>query len=51
MRILWAFNVYMAPRAELPLHPADYPGFMPGNPGSGLSVCLVVKNGPRKKDY
>jgi hypothetical protein len=49
MRILWAFNVCMAPRAELPLHPADYPGFMPRNPGICFLVCLVVKEWAEKK--
>jgi hypothetical protein len=49
MRILWSFNVTVAPRAKLPLDPQDFPGFMPGSPGATLPACLVVRSPDRKK--
>ena len=48
MRILWAFNVCTAPGTKLPLDPKDYPGFMPGNPGPTMPVCLLVRSEERK---
>lgn len=44
MRILWAFDIGIAPRAKLPLNPSDYRGFMPGNPGVDLPVTLTVRS-------
>ncbi|KAH8200030.1 hypothetical protein TruAng_005806 [Truncatella angustata] len=49
MRILWSFDVTMAPRAKLPLNPRDFPGSMPGNPGPTLPACLVVRSLEKKK--
>jgi hypothetical protein len=49
MRILWSFNVVVAPRAKLPLNPMDFPGAMFGNPGPQLPACLVVRSAEKKK--
>lgn len=49
MRILWAFDVGIAPRAKLPLDPSDYRGFMPANPGVDLPVTLTVRSEKKRQ--
>lgn len=51
MRILWAFDVGIAPRAKLPLNPSDYRGFIPANTGTGvdLPVTLTVRSGKKRQ--
>lgn len=49
LRILWAFDVGIAPRAKLPLDPSDYRGFMPANPGVDLPVTLTVRSEKKRQ--
>ncbi|KAH8742573.1 cytochrome P450, partial [Diaporthe sp. PMI_573] len=49
MRILWAFDIGIAPPAKLPLNPSDYRGFMPGNPGVDLPVTLTVRSEKKRQ--
>lgn len=44
MRILWTFEVKIAPHAKLPLDTRDWSGLFPGTPGEDMPVMLV----PRK---
>ncbi|KAH8783605.1 cytochrome P450 [Hyaloscypha finlandica] len=52
MRILWAFDVMLKPsvRGKGTLDPKTYAGFMPGNPGENLPVCLVPRSKERGAD-
>lgn len=49
MRILWAFDVKLSPGTSLPLDPQDFRSFMPGNPGSELPVCMVVRSEEKRR--
>jgi len=52
MRILWACDVKLKPkyRGGGKIDPKTYAGFMPGNPGEEMPVCLVGRSPERIAD-
>lgn len=52
MRILWACDVKLKPkyREGEKIDPKTYAGFMPGNPGEDMPVCLVGRRPERIAD-
>lgn len=43
LRILWAFDVRVAPDAELPLDGSKWTGLFPGTPGEGMPVHVIPR--------
>lgn len=44
MRLIWAFEVILAPDAKLPLDPRDHSGDMPGDPGEQMPVVRRIRS-------
>lgn len=45
LRILWAFEVKISPKAKLPLNPSEWPGILPGTAGEDMPVLLIPRAG------
>ncbi|KAF4984568.1 hypothetical protein FDECE_17062 [Fusarium decemcellulare] len=48
LRLLWSFDITPAPDTALPLDPASYAAFMPGNPGVNMPVTLTVRSAEKR---